>query len=44
MPVAIGEVAPEFTATTDEGEPISARDLRGQTTVLYFFPAAFTGG
>jgi peroxiredoxin Q/BCP len=44
MPVAIGEPAPDFTATTDAGVPLSLRDLRGQTAVLYFFPKAFTGG
>ena len=44
MPVAVGEPAPDFTATTDEGTQLSLRDLRGRTTVLWFFPKAFTSG
>jgi peroxiredoxin len=36
--------APNFTATTDEGRPLSLGDLRGLTAALYFFPKAFTGG
>ena len=44
MPVDIGDPAPDFTATADDGQPFSLRDLRGQTVVLYFFPRADTAG
>jgi hypothetical protein len=36
--------APEFTATAMDGTPRTQPDLMGQPTVLWFYPAAFTGG
>ncbi len=44
MSVEVGQIAPDFTATTDEGEQLSLSDLRGRTVILYFFPRADTGG
>lgn len=44
MAVDVGQLAPDFTAKTDEGTELSPRDLRGKQVVLYFFPKAFTGG
>ena len=35
--VAEGEPAPDFTATTAEGEPITLSDLRGRPVVLNFW-------
>lgn len=39
-----GETAPEFSAQTDSGEPISLSDYRGKNIVLYFYPKADTPG
>ncbi len=41
---AIGEKAPDFTATTDAGEEISLSSLRGKKVVLYFYPRDNTPG
>jgi thioredoxin-dependent peroxiredoxin len=35
-----GEPAPDFSATDDNGQPVSLRGLRGKWVVLYFFPKA----
>ena len=37
-----GTPAPDFTLKTEEGEDLTLADLRGQTTVLVFFPSAFS--
>jgi peroxiredoxin Q/BCP len=42
--IAEGEVAPDFTVETDEGNQVSLRDYRGKWVVLYFFPKADTPG
>jgi peroxiredoxin Q/BCP len=39
-----GTLAPDFTADTDTGEPITLSDLRGQSVVLYFYPKDDTSG
>jgi peroxiredoxin Q/BCP len=39
-----GDAAPDFTLTTDSGESLSLGDLRGQTVILYAYPAAMTPG
>jgi peroxiredoxin Q/BCP len=44
MAVDVGQLAPDFTARTDEGAELSLSDLRGKRVMLYFFPKAFTGG
>ena len=44
MPLNAGDRAPDFTAATDEGAPLSLKDLQGQTVVLYFYPRADTAG
>jgi thioredoxin-dependent peroxiredoxin len=41
---AVGAPAPEFTLSTQEGKPLSLKDLRGKWVVLYFYPKDFTGG
>jgi peroxiredoxin Q/BCP len=40
----VGQKAPEFTLTSDEGKEISLKDFAGQRVVLYFYPKASTPG
>ncbi|MGF1541431.1 MAG: peroxiredoxin [Pleurocapsa sp.] len=41
----MGELAPEFTLSTNSGDgEISLQDYRGQWVVLYFYPQDFTSG
>ena len=40
--IAPGTPAPEFTLRREDGEKFTLDDARGQTTVLVFFPAAFS--
>lgn len=42
MAVTAGEPAPEFSLATYEGDPFTRADLRGRTTVLVFYPFAFS--
>jgi peroxiredoxin (alkyl hydroperoxide reductase subunit C) len=42
MPIAAGEPAPEFTLKRGDGESFTRQDLLGQTTVLVFYPFAFS--
>jgi peroxiredoxin len=37
-----GTPAPDFTLRTEDGKEFTRNDARGQTTVLVFFPAAFS--
>ncbi|MEJ7798295.1 MAG: redoxin domain-containing protein [Solirubrobacteraceae bacterium] len=40
--IAAGTDAPEFTLKTEDGEPFTRDDLAGRTTVLVFYPFAFS--
>ena len=41
----VGDAAPDFSATDDQGKPWKAADLvRKKFVVIYFFPADFTSG
>src|SRR3982750_4077353 len=40
--IAAGQPAPEFSLTTTEGKPFTRADLTGRTTVLVFYPFAFS--
>jgi peroxiredoxin (alkyl hydroperoxide reductase subunit C) len=40
--VAAGEQVPEFTLNRRDGEPFTNADLEGRTTVLVFYPFAFS--
>jgi peroxiredoxin len=40
--IAAGEPAPEFTLARSEGAPFTREDLLGRTTVLVFYPFAFS--
>ena len=42
MAIAAGERAPEFTLARAEGAPFTRDDLLGRTTVLVFYPFAFS--
>src|SRR5688572_6017664 len=39
-----GDKAPEFVATTNAGEKLALKDLRGKPVVLYFYPKDDTPG
>jgi len=39
-----GDLAPDFTLPSTAGNSVKLSELRGQTVVVAFFPAAFTGG
>ena len=40
--IEAGSEAPEFTLKREDGEPFTREDLAGKTTVLVFYPAAFS--
>jgi peroxiredoxin Q/BCP len=40
----VGDKAPEFTLTSDEGKQISLKDYKGNRVLLYFYPKASTPG
>ena len=39
-----GDMAPDFRSTTQDGETLTLADLRGQRTILYFYPKDNTSG
>ena len=39
-----GQLAPDFTALTDTGEPLKLSSLRGRIVVLFFYPKDDTPG
>ncbi len=41
---AVGDTAPDFSATDHEGRTLSLASLRGKYVVLWFFPKADTPG
>jgi thioredoxin-dependent peroxiredoxin len=41
---AIGDFAPNFTLTSNDGEKVSLEDFRGKNVVLYFYPKDMTPG
>ncbi len=42
--LAVGDIAPDFTLTSDEGTEVSSSDLAGNRYVLYFYPKDDTPG
>jgi thioredoxin-dependent peroxiredoxin len=42
--LAAGDKAPEFTLSDADGNKVSLADLRGQSVIVYFYPAAMTPG
>jgi thioredoxin-dependent peroxiredoxin len=43
-PPAVGSPAPDFTLSSQDGQPVKLSGLRGQWVVLYFYPKDFTSG
>jgi peroxiredoxin len=44
-PLKVGDVAPDFTLSSDKWEPVKLSDYRGKKNViLAFYVLAFTGG
>jgi peroxiredoxin Q/BCP len=41
---AVGDDAPKFSLTSDQGKATALKDLRGKWVVLYFYPKDFTSG
>jgi thioredoxin-dependent peroxiredoxin len=39
-----GDAAPDFTLPDSDGKPVSLADHRGQSVIVYFYPAAATPG
>lgn len=44
MPLSIGDPAPDFTSTDQNGQPVRLSDYRGKKVVLYFYPKDDTSG
>lgn len=44
MSLSIGDVAPDFTSTDQNGNPVKLSDYRGKKVVLYFYPKDDTPG
>jgi peroxiredoxin Q/BCP len=42
--LAVGDVAPDFTLPTADGGKVALSALRGESVVIFFFPAAMTPG
>lgn len=40
----VGETAPNFTLSNNDGQQVKLSDYRGKWVVLYFYPADFTSG
>jgi peroxiredoxin Q/BCP len=40
----VGQKAPDFTLTSDEGKEVSLNDYRGKRVLLFFYPKANTPG
>lgn len=40
----VGDTAPTFALTADDGSTVTSEDLAGARTIVYFYPAAFTPG
>ena len=42
--LSAGDLAPDFTLTSDTGEEVTLSSLRGRKVIVYFYPAAMTPG
>ena len=41
---AVGDLAPDFALSADDGTVVRLSDLRGQRVILYFYPKDMTSG
>src|SRR5437899_2242444 len=44
LKLGAGDLAPEFTATSQDGSKVSLSDFRGKNVILYFYPKDDTPG
>lgn len=44
MALKVGDKAPAFTLTADDGAPVSLTNFAGKKVVLFFYPKADTPG
>jgi peroxiredoxin Q/BCP len=44
MRLELGQTAPAFTLTNENGEKVALKDYRGQRVLIYFYPADDTPG
>ncbi len=44
LQLKVGDTAPEFTLPDADGVPVSLKDFRGRSVIVYFYPAAMTPG
>ena len=44
MKLAVGDLAPDFTSTDQNGKPVKLSDFRGKKIVMYFYPKDNTPG
>ena len=44
LKLAVVDTIPEFSTTTQDGTPFTTADLKGNNTVLYFYPKDNTSG
>ena len=44
MSIDVGDTIPKFKVSADGGETVASTDLKGQKTVLYFYPKDDTSG
>ncbi|MDN5657110.1 thioredoxin-dependent thiol peroxidase [Brevibacterium sandarakinum] len=42
--LSVGDAAPDFTLTNQDGKSVTLSEFKGQRVVVYFYPAAMTPG
>ncbi|MDN5635802.1 MAG: thioredoxin-dependent thiol peroxidase [Brevibacterium sp.] len=42
--LSVGDTAPDFTLTNQDGKSVTLSEFKGQRVVVYFYPAAMTPG
>ena len=42
--LSVGETAPDFTLSNQDGKSVTLSEFKGQRVVVYFYPAAMTPG
>ena len=42
--LSAGDLAPDFSLPSDQGEVVTLSDLRGRRVIVYFYPTAMTPG